>query len=139
MSLRRVWSRMTRWIVALSSLGTASCSSKAADVRSISAREAYDLVRTDRAVLVDVREEGEVRNGMAEPARWFATTRAEDAAAWNEFVAGLPRDKEIVLYCARGGRSQKVARKLVMAGFRASSSGGYGDWTDAGLPTRRPF
>ena len=139
MTLATLARRLGRWVLLLSPWWAPGCRARPDLVRSISAREAYDLVRTNRAVLVDVREEDEVRNGMAEPARWFATTRADDSSAWREFVATLPRDKDVILYCAKGGRSRKLAQKLAESGFRAASSGGYREWTDAGLPTRRPF
>ena len=53
-------------------------------------------------------------------------------------MADLPKDKEIIFYCARGGRARAAARKLGALGFSVASSGGYGDWLKAGLPTQRP-
>ena len=107
--------------------------------RAISPTEASQLVASNQAILVDVREAGELKAGMAQPARWLATSKINaDGKEWQDFVAGLPKDKEIVFYCAVGGRSAKAAQKVNALGFRTANMGGYDDWVRAGLPTRTP-
>jgi rhodanese-related sulfurtransferase len=54
----------------------------------------------------------------------------------------LPRDKEIVVYCRSGGRSQAVAQELyVNHGFRNVSNlaGGMLRWSDDVDPTVRKY
>jgi len=48
----------------------------------------------------------------------------------------LPRDKEIVIYCRSGNRSQRVAMFLAQQGFDNTSNldGGIKAWKAAGLP-----
>lgn len=109
-------------------------------VARISPLEASGLLQADRAVLVDVREEEELREeGTAEPALWLATSEIEsDSSRAREFVRKLPRSKLIVVYCAAGVRSGRFAKHLAEQGFQAANLGGFDDWTGAGLPTR-PF
>lgn len=84
------------------------------------------------AILVDVRESHERAIGMAMDAIGIA--RAELEA---EPSATLPNpDAEIVLICARGGRSLAAAQFLATSGYRrlASVIGGTDAWCEAGLP-----
>ena len=57
--------------------------------------------------------------------------------AISEQAAGLPKDKEIVLYCTciREGTSAKIARELEDQGLKVSVlEGGFRAWKNAGLP-----
>jgi rhodanese-related sulfurtransferase len=137
-TMAETWRRSGGWLLVLTRLLSVGCSSKPDLVRPVTPREAHELVSGGQAVLVDVREQSEVRNGIAEGARWFATTKVSEAAAWDGFVASLPRDKEILFYCGKGGRAAKAAQKLAEAGFRTGNVGGFKDWMDAGLPWQRP-
>ena len=51
-------------------------------------------------------------------------------------VSELPRDKEIVVVCRSGNRSQQGREILIKAGFTkvTSMSGGMNDWRSQGLP-----
>jgi rhodanese-related sulfurtransferase len=127
-------------IVALACLSFLSCEKKTmSQVPEVAPVEAMGLIRNDFALLVDVREADEIASGMAAPAKWIANSKIEaDDASWKEFVASLPRDKQIVFYCAKGGRANKAAEKLAALGFKVGNMGGYQDWVKAGLPTRKP-
>lgn len=105
--------------------------------RAVDPREADGMVRNRLAVLVDVREADEVKKtGKAVGAAWFPTSKVEaDGEEWKQFKATLPKDKTIVLYCAKGGRAGKIAKKLAAEGFDTGNMGGLEDWTKAGLPT----
>lgn len=110
-----------------------------AAVAQVSPKETEGLLRNDFAVLVDVREEDEIKDGMAAPAKWFPTSKIQaDDPSWKEFVSKLPKDKQIVFYCAVGGRAGKVAAKLAEQGFKVGNMGGFRDWQSAGLPVRKP-
>ena len=50
----------------------------------------------------------------------------------------LDDGREILLYCASGGRSGMAARMLVAEGVRAANTGGLADWLDAGWPVVKP-
>lgn len=104
----------------------------------IDPKEAFDLVKAGKAVLVDVREEHELaESGMAEGASWMPTSLMdEDEPRWREFKASLPKDKKVVLYCRSGQRSGRVTEFLKDEGFDAENGGGFKDWQAAGLPTK---
>ena len=61
----------------------------------------------------------------------------EDPQAVNTWVATLPKEKKIVLYCARGLTSARVARQLLDMGFPQVLvlQGGWNAWEKAGYPT----
>jgi molybdopterin/thiamine biosynthesis adenylyltransferase/rhodanese-related sulfurtransferase len=84
------------------------------------------------ARLIDVREAHERALGMAEAAVGIARAELE---AEPSRVIGDPED-EILLICARGGRSLAAARLLQSQGYAriASVAGGTDAWRAAGLP-----
>lgn len=53
----------------------------------------------------------------------------------------IPRDKEIVVYCRSGGRSQKVAEFLLSNGYErvANLTGGILKWSDDVDPTVKKY
>lgn len=48
------------------------------------------------------------------------------------------RDREILLYCASGGRSGLAARLLAQEGFQAHNTGGLTNWAAADWPVVPP-
>ena len=85
------------------------------------------------ALLLDVRElnewqAGHVSGAMHLPLGELATRIAE-----------LPRDREIVVMCLSGGRSQVASGILARSGFAsvANLSGGITAWVRDGFPTMR--
>lgn len=101
--------------------------------------EAHKLVQAGKAILIDVREEHEVRElGVAEGAQWMPMSKMDgDDPEWNAFKAGLPKDKTIFLYCAAGARSGRVAEFLAQDGYTTENIGGFKDWIAAGLPIKK--
>ncbi len=90
------------------------------------------------AVLVDVREPDEWRDGVAASAHLLPLSDLRGTRArWTPFLAAN-RDKEILLYCRSGIRSGQAAMILRKEGFRAANAGSYHRWAGAGLPTRKP-
>ena len=102
-------------------------------------QEAHNLVKEDKAVLVDVREEEELRDsGLADGALWMPCSKMdEDEPEWKAFKSKLPKDKPVILYCRSGNRSGRVAEFLREEGFETWNLGGFKDWKDAGLPVIR--
>jgi molybdopterin/thiamine biosynthesis adenylyltransferase/rhodanese-related sulfurtransferase len=84
----------------------------------------------DRPVLLDVREDAEVANGMVPGARHLGRahfeSRAEDVVP--------DKDAEVVVYCASGVRSAFAARQLEELGYTnvSSMNGGFTRWKDLG-------
>jgi sulfur-carrier protein adenylyltransferase/sulfurtransferase len=93
-------------------------------------------LRTDDApVLLDVREPDETTEGHLPGAVLLPRGNLELGV---ERMVG--RDREVVVYCASGVRSLLAGRTLLDLGYvRVSSlAGGFGRWSDLGLPRVRP-
>ena len=89
----------------------------------------------DDFVLLDVRENDEVRTGYIDGA--VAIPRG-----FLEFQVGgkIPQtDKEVIVYCAGGARSLLAAQVLRSMGYDnvSSMAGGMTRWKDAGFPVQR--
>jgi rhodanese-related sulfurtransferase len=98
------------------------------------------LESSEDLLLVDVRESSEHEQGHIRGALLVPRGILE-AAADPGYPKHLPelssaRDRNIVLYCATGGRSALAADTLQLMGFRNVSSldGGYARWEQEGLP-----
>ncbi len=104
-------------------------------IREIAPSEVAGLLAAG-ALFIDVREEHERANGMAEGARGVAKAELEaDPAA---HVAD--RNATVVLICQRGARSMQAAQALEAAGYAdvVSVTGGTSGWIDEGLPVTKP-
>lgn len=101
--------------------------------------EAHQLVQAGKAILIDVREEEELReSGMAEGAQWLPMSKMdEEEPEWKAFKAALPKDKTVILYCRSGNRSGRVAEFLAQDGFQTVNLGGFASWQRAGLPVKK--
>lgn len=88
-------------------------------------------VKNGEVLLLDARAKEEYGVSKIEGARWvgyddFSLERVDD----------LAKDKEIVVYCSVGYRSEKVTEKLKNAGFQHVSNlyGGIFEWVNQGMP-----
>ncbi|MEI6464448.1 MAG: rhodanese-like domain-containing protein [Verrucomicrobiota bacterium] len=96
--------------------------------------DCFERIRSGAAVLIDVREPDEWASGVAEHAVRLALSDLSDARKdWKPFLAANAQ-RELLVYCAAGGRSAIAARLLVQEGFRAANTGGLRDWVAAGWP-----
>ncbi|MSU23782.1 MAG: rhodanese-like domain-containing protein [Opitutus sp.] len=102
-----------------------------------SAQACADRVRRGEAMLVDVREPGEWASGFADSAALLPLSDLAGARThWNKFLAEA-NGRELLLYCAVGGRSGIAARILTAEGFRAANAGSLAEWRNAGWPLDR--
>ncbi|MDH3754453.1 MAG: rhodanese-like domain-containing protein [Acidimicrobiia bacterium] len=85
------------------------------------------LASGDDVQLVDVRQPGELGEGVIDGAIEIPLTRL------NERLASLDAAKPTIIYCAGGFRSSIAASRLAVAGFSDVSDllGGYSAWTSA--------
>jgi len=88
------------------------------------------------AVVVDVRTDGEVAQGMIPNAVQIEFNSAE----FNSKFAELDKSSPILLYCAAGGRSGKSMQLLKDMGFNKvyNLEGGIGAWQAAEMPIEIP-
>ncbi len=125
-------------------------------IKQIKSSELKNYLKNNpNSVLLDVRtkaewKDGEKPNSEALNSKTFFITVSPDLTKWQEpdpnFVENVKKeistDKEIVVMCAAGGRSQLAAMLLTKEGFKAhnlsdgfSGNGVDPGWKAAGLPT----
>ena len=98
-------------------------------ISEISAADAVALQRRGGATFLDVRDQQEVNLGRIPGAvhisRGTMETKVEGA---------VPRDAEVVIYCASGNRSALAADTLRQMGYGRvhSLAGGFRAWAEAG-------
>lgn len=85
------------------------------------------------AILLDVREDGEVAAGAAPGSTHMAL------ATLAERIGDLPKDRRIVCVCRSGQRSARATQFLGQRGFDAVNlGGGMRAWAEAGLAVEKP-
>ncbi|MBA2567396.1 MAG: rhodanese-like domain-containing protein [Thermoleophilaceae bacterium] len=88
-----------------------------------------DLLASDSAELIDVRERYERDAGHIEGSRHVELERLASEAET------VPRDRPVVFACRLGSRSAMAARAFRSAGFDAYNlDGGLRAWVEAALP-----
>ena len=101
-----------------------------ARIREVSVADVQQMRKNgDDVVLLDVREQNEWNLGHLAGAKLLPRGHLEFK------VEGLaPREKKVVLYCARGNRSVFAADTLQAMGYGdvASMAGGWAAWVAAG-------
>jgi rhodanese-related sulfurtransferase len=101
-------------------------------------QECAARVRAGDAFLIDVREAGEWSRGVAQGATLLPLSDLTGGRAqWGDFLTKAA-GKEILVYCASGGRSGMAARILTAEGIRAANTGGLSDWAASGWPVVAP-
>ena len=101
-------------------------------VPAVDVHQATELQGDDGgALIIDVRERNE-----------YTQVRAKGAVllplgSLNSRVRDLPRDRELLMMCRTGGRSQNATQFLQAHGFEnvTNVGGGVVAWLKAGLPT----
>ena len=109
------------------------------EIKTISAEEALELSNDNVCNLIDLREEGELRNsGSIENATHIPRGLLEFSLNENSPIIQnkiVDIDKEIVLFCAAGGRSALAAKTLKDMGFKKVShiDGGFKSMKNSGF------
>ena len=103
---------------------------------SIEPKEVNDLIKKNEAVVVDVREEEE-RYEVVANSLWAPMSKVKDSQFWNEFKRQLPKNKTVIFYCASGIRSKKMAERLISEGFKSLYFKSVDQWKAAGLPAAK--
>ena len=89
--------------------------------------EAFAAAREGGALVLDVREAFEFAAGHVLGAQWIPLGMLPGS------LGTLPRDREVMVICASGNRSQVGAELLTRAGFDAVSvRGGTAAWSQSG-------
>jgi rhodanese-related sulfurtransferase len=104
-------------------------------ITEVSVDDARAAVDRGEAVLIDVREESDWREGHAVGARHLSRGVIE-----LEIEEQVPDPSQpIICYCGGGSRSALVAESLQKMGYTnvRSLAGGMKAWCEAGLPTEK--
>ena len=102
------------------------------DIKTINADEAYQMVQEDRCNLIDIRELKELElTGRVEGANHIPMGNLETLLDPNSEIFKnnqIDKNKEIVLFCAGGIRSEMSVKSLIEKGFKNIShiEGGFG-------------
>lgn len=99
-------------------------------IKEVSPREAMRIQEQDPDIVyLDVREPNEWNLGRIPGALFIARGNLE-----SRVEATIPRDKTVIIYCARGNRSALAADTMQQMGYSdvASMSQGFFGWVDAG-------
>jgi rhodanese-related sulfurtransferase len=107
--------------------------SKKIETTKIGASELKKLIDsgTGDLVLVDVRDEGEFKEGHIPSA---INIPVETFASRSEV---LPKEKKIIVYCNTGGRSYSAYRKLTKLGYSSIAQTLFADWKEAGMKVEK--
>jgi rhodanese-related sulfurtransferase len=130
---------MKKYLVMLGALAAIfGWSQISADTPKITPAEAAAKVASGEAILVDVRESSEWKDGVAAPAELLSLRDLRgDRKQWKAFLEKAG-DKPLILYCRSGNRSGQAAEILAKEGKTVANAGAFKDWEAAGLPTRKP-
>ena len=113
------------------------------EINTISAKEALKLFKDNMCNLIDLREEGELNNtGVIENSTHIPRGLLEFSINSNSPLVQnniIDTNKEIVLFCAAGGRSALSAKTLKDMGFKNVShiEGGFGAMEKEGFKIKK--
>jgi rhodanese-related sulfurtransferase len=100
-------------------------------------QDAYKMVLSGEAVLVDVREEIETKDGMIKNAVLFPLSKTRTDSNWKKNFINLVGNKKIFLYCRSGRRSGEFLELLQKSQIKSENLGGYLTLKDE-LPSVKP-
>ncbi len=81
-------------------------------------KQMNDVVRKERAIVIDLREADEYRQFHYPKAYRFDYDKME------RWMREIPRSRTVVLYCEHGTTSLMAARRLATAGYRVYTVNG---------------
>ena len=84
-----------------------------------------NLLKSDKAILIDVREENEIKEGMLDHAVSFALSKTQTNKNWRQEVKEMAGSKKIILYCRSGARAEKFKKLLKQENITAQNIGGF--------------
>lgn len=102
-------------------------------ITEISPAEAAEKLKSGEAIVIDVREESDWREGHVEGAQHLSRGTIE-----LDIEDEIPdTTRPIICYCGGGSRSALVTESLQKMGYTnvRSVAGGMRAWREAGLPT----
>ncbi len=101
--------------------------------KMVNTNEAVKLMNDDSTVIVDVREDKEIKDGIIRNAQHITLGQLPDRIG----LLGTNKQAPVLVYCRSGTRSSSACNTITKAGFENVSSltGGILAWEAANLPT----
>lgn len=94
---------------------------------SMEPKSAYEMVQKGEAVLIDVREMGELNEGMVDKAMWFPKSQMTPGSDVLTDFKKVTKDKKVFVYCQGGKRAEVCKDILRKEGVDAESLGGFNE------------
>jgi rhodanese-related sulfurtransferase len=111
-------------------------------VPRITPAEAKQMIAQGNAVVIDVRDAPEVEKsgkvaGAVHISRGLLEFKADPESPAHEKALGL--NKNVIVYCASGGRSALAGKMLKDMGYaNVYNLGAFKDWAESGAPVDTP-
>ena len=101
--------------------------------KMVNTNEAVKLMNQDDTIVVDVREDKEIKDGILQNAQHITLGQLNDRIGH----LGTNKQVPILVYCRSGTRSSSACNTITKAGFENVSAltGGILAWEGANLPT----
>ncbi|MEZ5451713.1 MAG: rhodanese-like domain-containing protein [Thiothrix sp.] len=103
--------------------------------KQVNSAEAVQILNRDGSLVLDVREDNELRGGKIKGARHIPLGQLKNRLGELEQA----REKPVLVYCRSGNRSAYACHLMTKAGFQDVSNlaGGIVAWESANLPVSK--
>jgi rhodanese-related sulfurtransferase len=114
-----------------------------AAVPKITPQKAREMMEKGNTLVVDVRDAPEIEKsgkvkGAVHVSRGMLEFRADPDSPYHD--KHFARDKNVILYCASGGRAALAGKVLKDMGYdHVYNIGGFKDWADGGGAIEKPI
>lgn len=100
--------------------------------KTVNVNEAVKLMNNDDTIIVDVREDKEIKEGIIKGSQHITLGQLSDKMG----LLGANKQAPVLVYCRTGHRSNSASQTITKAGFENVSSltGGIQAWETANLP-----
>lgn len=109
-----------------------------ATLASSDPKKAYAEARAGKAIIVDVREFEEIKDGLIDKAVWLPMSLISQKGQMLMDFKDIAQGKHVYLYCKSGKRALRCQDMLRELGIESESIGGY-DFLKTVLPTKKLF
>lgn len=102
------------------------------------AKSSYQELLDGKAIIIDVREADEIKDGMIKGAIWIPLSKIQQSPESEiKKIKDLSQNKTLYLYCRSGNRSGKVKSILEEKNIKATNLGGFSALENESLPTQK--
>jgi rhodanese-related sulfurtransferase len=114
-----------------------------AAVPKITAAQAQEMIGNGNTLVVDVRDAPEIEKsgkiaGAVHVSRGMLEFRADPDSPYHD--KNFAKDKNVILYCASGGRSALAGKVLKDMGYaHVYNIGAFKDWAETGGAVEKPI